>query len=264
MRVRGGAGEFAPYTCAWGVETTGVRLSRRPASTFRSGTLKPWLGERSEAWPRSRRPGSVDAMLVKPAGDHGRVEADPAADLDVGHTPFGDEPADVPDARPELERELVDGEELGQGVGGVHRDLLVVVLTHRAGGGKVYGARTIAKALTHKAALHTGNLSPPRRCLSIAPSSALRRRQGYAFGVSTLDEWDFTVPDDDGELLDELRHRGVRPGRRLRVAIVNDETAPPEDQEQPSRRRLSFAGSVHAEPDLSQRTDEYLRGFGRG
>jgi hypothetical protein len=25
---------------------------------------------------------------------------------------------------------------------------------------------------------------------------------------------------------------------------------------------LSFAGSVHAEPDLSERTDEYLSGFG--
>jgi len=29
------------------------------------------------------------------------------------------------------------------------------------------------------------------------------------------------------------------------------------------RRRLSFAGSIHAEPDLSERVDDYLKGFGK-
>ena len=29
-------------------------------------------------------------------------------------------------------------------------------------------------------------------------------------------------------------------------------------------RRLSFAGSIQAEPDLSEKTDEYLKGFGQG
>jgi len=29
------------------------------------------------------------------------------------------------------------------------------------------------------------------------------------------------------------------------------------------RRRLSFAGSIHAEPDLSERVDDYLTGFGK-
>ena len=32
-------------------------------------------------------------------------------------------------------------------------------------------------------------------------------------------EWDFTVPDDDVELLAELRRRGVRPGTRLHVIV---------------------------------------------
>ena len=35
------------------------------------------------------------------------------------------------------------------------------------------------------------------------------------------DEWDFTVPRDD-ELLAELRRHGVRPGRRVHVALVGD------------------------------------------
>jgi hypothetical protein len=34
------------------------------------------------------------------------------------------------------------------------------------------------------------------------------------------DEWDFTVPSDDDELLAELRRHGVRPGRRVHVALV--------------------------------------------
>ena len=36
------------------------------------------------------------------------------------------------------------------------------------------------------------------------------------------DEWDFTVPGDDGELLAELRRHGVAPGLRVRVALVAD------------------------------------------
>ena len=36
------------------------------------------------------------------------------------------------------------------------------------------------------------------------------------------DEWDFTVPGDDGELLAELRRHGVAPGRRVHVVLVAD------------------------------------------
>jgi hypothetical protein len=36
-------------------------------------------------------------VVVEPHGDVGRVEADELADLQVGDSPFGDEPADVTD-----------------------------------------------------------------------------------------------------------------------------------------------------------------------
>ena len=85
--------------------------------------------------------------------------------------------------------------------------------------------------------------------------------------MSTADGWDLTVPEDDAELLAELRRHGVRPGQRLHV--VTAEEAPeiaverkPKDQRK--SRRLSFAGSIQAEPDLSEKTDEYLKGFGQG
>ena len=75
--------------------------------------------------------------------------------------------------------------------------------------------------------------------------------------MSTADQWDFTVPDSDAE----LRRHGVSPGRHLHVSVA------PEEQEleahEATPRRLSFAGSIQAEPDLSERTDDYLRGFGQ-
>ena len=76
------------------------------------------------------------------------------------------------------------------------------------------------------------------------------------------EEWDFTVPADEGELLAELRRHGVEPGRRLRVSVVPDPRPPFDDEATP--RHLSFAGSITAEADLSQRTDDYLSGFGLG
>jgi hypothetical protein len=76
------------------------------------------------------------------------------------------------------------------------------------------------------------------------------------------DAWDFTVPEDDGELLAELRRHGVEPGKRLRVTVVPDRYATPDVE--PTPRHLSFAGSIHAEADLSEKTDEYLSGFGVG
>ena len=85
--------------------------------------------------------------------------------------------------------------------------------------------------------------------------------------MSTADGWDLTVPEDDAELLAELRRHGVRPGQRLHIVTTQSEPviAPEEASGEPRRnRRLSFAGSVQAEPDLSEKTDEYLRGFGRG
>jgi hypothetical protein len=78
--------------------------------------------------------------------------------------------------------------------------------------------------------------------------------------------WGFTVPPTDSELLAELRRHGVRPGRRLQVIVGPDETGAEVDEssaERIGRRRLSFAGSIHAEPDLSERVDDYLKGFGK-
>jgi hypothetical protein len=81
--------------------------------------------------------------------------------------------------------------------------------------------------------------------------------------MSTADGWDLTVPEDDAELLAELRRHGVRPGQRLHVVQTDKQPDTPADERPTAKRRhLSFAGSIHAEPDLSQRTDEYLRGFG--
>jgi len=84
--------------------------------------------------------------------------------------------------------------------------------------------------------------------------------------MSTADGWDLTVPEDAAELLAELRRHGVRPGQRLRVARAPSPAEPGQAQAEagfPAARHLSFAGSVQAEPDLSELTDEYLRGFGR-
>jgi hypothetical protein len=79
---------------------------------------------------------------------------------------------------------------------------------------------------------------------------------------SAAEEWDFTVPEDEAELLAELRRHGVTPGRRLHVSVSQERSAK-EPTGQHSRRRLSFAGTVAGEPDLSERTDEYLQGFGQ-
>jgi hypothetical protein len=81
--------------------------------------------------------------------------------------------------------------------------------------------------------------------------------------MSTAEEWDLTVPDDDAELLAELRRHGVAPGRRLHVSVASTQLGLERDHEQVPRR-LSFAGSIHAEPDLSERTDKYLKGLGQG
>jgi hypothetical protein len=60
------------------------------------------------------------AAQVEPVGDLRRVEADELADFQVRDAPLGDEPADVADGDAELFGELVDGEEVGDGLGGGH------------------------------------------------------------------------------------------------------------------------------------------------
>jgi hypothetical protein len=67
--------------------------------------------------------------------------------------------------------------------------------------------------------------------------------------MSTAEGWDFTVPDDEAELLDQLRRHGVVPGKRFTLL---------EQSEPRLRRRLRFAGMIAAEPDLSENFDRYL------
>lgn len=86
--------------------------------------------------------------------------------------------------------------------------------------------------------------------------------------MSAADEWDLTVPEDAADLMEELRRRGVVPGQRLRIAPAAEETVlhsglEPAEYQAPGPKRLSFAGIIHAEADLSTNTDRYLAGFGR-
>ena len=71
--------------------------------------------------------------------------------------------------------------------------------------------------------------------------------------MSTSDaasEADLTVPVDDAEELAELRRHGVRPGQRVRVAIVSDEPVP--DQGSGAGLPSSFA-SFEGPSDLVER-----------
>lgn len=78
--------------------------------------------------------------------------------------------------------------------------------------------------------------------------------------------WTFTVPEDDAELLAELRRHGVKPGQHLRVnATPPGAEVAPRATRAINRRRFGFIGVVKDGPsDMSARTDEYLeQGFGR-
>ncbi|MDK3255180.1 hypothetical protein [Blastococcus capsensis] len=85
--------------------------------------------------------------------------------------------------------------------------------------------------------------------------------------MSTADGWELTVPEDAAELLAELLRHGVRPGQRLHVVKATgsgEEAATQPGPAGTSPRSFDFAASFSAEPDLSERTDEYLRrDFGR-
>lgn len=70
--------------------------------------------------------------------------------------------------------------------------------------------------------------------------------------MSTANEWDFTVPDDDAELVAELRRHGVRPGQRLHVAVASQAL------EDPAQRPAFFA-SFDGAPDLAERAHDILR-----
>ena len=71
--------------------------------------------------------------------------------------------------------------------------------------------------------------------------------------MSTADEWDFTVPDNDAELLAELRRHGVRPGVRLHL-VMSEQDGPGSPVEQPE-----FFGSFSGAADLGERSGEILQ-----
>lgn len=82
--------------------------------------------------------------------------------------------------------------------------------------------------------------------------------------MSTADGWDFTVPNDEVELLAQLRRHGVLPGERFRLihtpARTDDDRPPPE---QTRHEELSFIASVKGGPrNMARNTDAYLAGFG--
>ena len=71
-------------------------------------------------------------------------------------------------------------------------------------------------------------------------------------------EWDMVVPDDDSDLLEELRRHGVRPGQRLRLQLV------PDTAESPWEDFIGSAGMT-SDPDLSTNAKKILRDeMGRG
>lgn len=73
--------------------------------------------------------------------------------------------------------------------------------------------------------------------------------------MSTADEWDFTVPEDDADLLAELRRHGVRPGVRLHLVVSEPGSAVDESPVE----RPEFFGSLSAAPDLAERAREILQ-----
>lgn len=91
----------------------------------------------------------------------------------------------------------------------------------------------------------------------------------YSLIMSTAEGWDFTVPDDEAELLDQLRRHGVVPGKRFTLLeqsepdpqgphVGSGATGAAAAGEPRLRRRLRFAGMIAAEPDLSENFDRYL------
>lgn len=86
--------------------------------------------------------------------------------------------------------------------------------------------------------------------------------------MSTADGWDLTVPEDETELLAELRRHGVVPGKRFHLVETPPEqehAAQPAEQgpDERPRRELSFIGSIKDGPsDMARNVDKYLQGFG--
>jgi hypothetical protein len=80
-------------------------------------------------------------------------------------------------------------------------------------------------------------------------------RDEYAVIMTSASEWDFTVPDNDAELLAELGRHGDAPAVGLHVALSAGESgsaAAPEVLP-------AFIASFSEAPDLAERSGEILR-----
>ena len=82
--------------------------------------------------------------------------------------------------------------------------------------------------------------------------------------MSTADGWGLTIPEDEAELLAELRRHGVVAGKRWRLVPGVEQDAQVADDAPPPRRSMEFIASFSAEPDLGRNADHYLaQDFGR-
>jgi hypothetical protein len=68
------------------------------------------------------------------------------------------------------------------------------------------------------------------------------------------DESDLTIPGDDTELAREFRRHGIRPGQRVRVAVVNDAVGDRTDEALPT-----FFDGFDGPADLAERSGEILK-----
>jgi hypothetical protein len=87
----------------------------------------------SRGWEAVARASTV---LLEPAVDFVRVEADEVPDFVVRHLPFGDEPADVADAAVDVGGEAGDVEQRSAAIGMIgcsHRSPSMVVITSTYG-----------------------------------------------------------------------------------------------------------------------------------
>lgn len=74
--------------------------------------------------------------------------------------------------------------------------------------------------------------------------------------TSAADERDLTVvPEDDAELLAELRRHGVRPGQRKHVSVAHGKSEPSPTRESTPAFFASFGG----DPGLAEQSDNILR-----
>ena len=66
---------------------------------------------------------------------------------------------------------------------------------------------------------------------------------------SKADEWDLVVPDSSDELMADLRRHGVRPGQRLHLSVVPEDTG----GARPKRRSLRglLVGQIPADELLT-------------